>query len=160
MDLRPRQFLGENLKESLQRLIDEARANTHLDISLISPEDGSVILPTVTATALFHITQEALANVAKHAQACHARVNLWTAPGRVLLEISDDGTGFDPRRTQMTLGHGRTNMTTRAHKVGGDIEINSEPGKGTSILAWAPLNQDDDSNQPQQSQNTTDPSTA
>jgi hypothetical protein len=45
------------------------------------------------------------------------------------------------------------NMTTRAHKVGGDIEISSEPGKGTFILAWAPLNQDDKSNQPQQSKN-------
>jgi two-component system sensor histidine kinase DevS len=153
MDLRPRQFRGENLKESLQRLIDETRANTRIDISLNSPEDGSVILPTMTATALFHITQEALANIAKHAQAHQAKINLWTAPGRVLLEIADDGAGFDPQKTQMALGHGLANMATRAHKVGGDIEINSEPGKGTSILTWAPLNQNDESNQPQQSKN-------
>lgn len=153
MDLRPRQFRGENLKESLQRLIDETRANTHLEINLTSPEDGSVILPTVIATALFHICQEALANIAKHAQAHQAKINLWTAPGRVLLEISDDGVGFDLHQMRMALGHGLANMVTRAHKVGGDIELNSEPGKGTSILAWAPLNQDDDSTQPQQSQN-------
>ena len=69
MDLRPRQFRGENLKDSLQRLIDETRANTNLDISLTGPEDGALILPTVIATALFHISQEALANIAKHAQA-------------------------------------------------------------------------------------------
>lgn len=153
MDLRPRQFRGENLKESLQRLIDETRANTHLEITLNSPEGASIILPTVIATALFHITQEALANVAKHAQATWAKVSLWTAPGRVVLEISDDGTGFDQRKTQLALGHGLANMLTRAHKVGGDIEISSDPGKGTSILAWAPLNQDDDPNQPQQPQN-------
>jgi len=153
MDLRPRQFRGENLKDSLQRLVDETRANTDLEISLASTADGSLILPTVTATALFHITQEALANIAKHAQAKRANIDLWAAPGRVLLEITDDGAGFDPGKIQMALGHGLANMATRARKVGGDIEISSEPGKGTSILAWAPLEQGNGNNQPQQSQN-------
>jgi two-component system sensor histidine kinase DevS len=148
MDLRPRQFRGENLKDSLQRLVDETRANTHLEITLTGPEDGDLILPTVIATALFHICQEALANVAKHAQAHQASIHLWATPGRVLLEISDDGMGFDLPRMHMALGHGLANMVTRARKVGGDIEINSEPGKGTKILAWAPLNQDEESNQP------------
>ena len=148
MDLRPRQFRGENLRDSLQRLIDETRLNTHLEISLNGPEDGELILPTVIATALFHICQEALANIAKHAQAKHAKINLWTAPGRVQIEISDDGVGFDIPQKRMALGHGLANMVTRAHKVGGDIEITSEPGKGTAILAWAPLNQDEESNQP------------
>ena len=148
MDLRPRQFRGENLKESLQRLIDETRANTRLEIILTGPEDGDLILPTVTATALFHICQEALANIAKHAQAHQATIDLRTTPGRVILKISDDGVGFDLPKMRMALGHGLANMITRARKVGGDIEINSEPGKGTSILAWAPLNQDEESNQP------------
>lgn len=147
MDLRPRQFRGENLVESLQRLIDETCANTHLEISLTGPEDGSLVLPTLTATTLFHICQEALANIAKHAQAHHARIDLWTEPERVVLDISDDGVGFDKRQLRMALGHGLANMVTRAHKVGGDIEINAEPGKGTKIRAWAPLNQDDDSDQ-------------
>ena len=89
-----------------------------------------------------------LANVAKHAQAHQVSVDLWAAPGRVLLEITDDGLGFDLTRMHMALGHGLANMVTRARKVGGDIEINSEPGKGTTILAWAPLNQDEESNQP------------
>jgi len=148
MDLRPRQFRGENLKESLQRLIDETQANTRLNISLTGPENGVLVLPTPTAKAFFHISQEALANIAKHAQAHQVKIDLWTASGRVMLEISDDGVGFNPQKMHMALGHGLANMVTRAHKVGGDIEINSEPGKGTSILAWAPVNQDDDSTQP------------
>ena len=148
MDLRPRQFRGENLKESLQRLIDETHDNTRLEIILNGPDDGDLILPTVIATALFHICQEALANIAKHAQAHQAKIHLWSTPGRVLLEISDDGLGFNLSQMRMALGHGLANMATRARKVGGDIEINSEPGKGTSILAWAPLNQDEESNQP------------
>ncbi len=148
MDLRPRQFRGENLNDSLQHLVDETRANTHLQVILSGPQEGELILPTAIATALFHICQEALANVAKHAQAHQASIHLWTAPGRVLLEISDDGIGFDIPRMRMALGHGLANMLTRAHKVGGDIEINSDLGKGTTILAWAPLNQDEESIQP------------
>jgi signal transduction histidine kinase len=148
MDLRPRQFRGENLNDSLQRLVDETRANTHLQVILSGPQDGELILPTAIATALFHICQEALANVAKHAQAHQANIHLWTTPGRVLLEISDDGIGFDIPQMRMALGHGLANMVTRAHKVGGDIEINSDLGKGTTILAWAPLNQDEESIQP------------
>ena len=149
LDLRPRQFRGEGLMEGLQRLVDEFRANTRLEILLNGPEDGAV-LPTPQATALFHICQEALANVAKHAQAQQAKVDLWLAPERVLLEISDDGQGFDLRKMSVTLGHGLSNMHTRVHKVGGDVEITSEPGKGTSVLAWVPLpNKNDDPHQPQ-----------
>ncbi len=150
MDLRPRQFRGENLMESMQRLIDETRTNTELEISLTGPDTGSVILPTAISTALFHISQEALANAAKHAEARQVKMSLWTAPGRILMEISDDGIGFDLSNTSLELGHGLANMRTRARKMGGDIEVNSEPGKGTSVRTWIPLDQNDDSNQPQQ----------
>ena len=150
MDLRPRQFRGENLMDSLQRLTDEARLNTHMEIILTGPESGSVILPTSISTALFHISQEALANIGKHAQAQQAKISLWTAPGRVLLEVTDNGIGFDIGKTSLALGHGLANMRTRARKMGGDIEVNSEPGKGTSVLTWIPVDQNDDSNQPEQ----------
>jgi signal transduction histidine kinase len=82
--------------------------------------------------------------VAKHAQAKEASIELWTAPGRVLLEISDDGYGFDLRKMSITLGHGLSNMHTRARKVGGDVEITSETSKGTSVLAWVPIDKNDD----------------
>jgi two-component system sensor histidine kinase DevS len=152
MDLRPSQFRGENLIDSLQRLIEETRSNTRLEISLNGPENNSVHLTTPISTALFHISQEALANIAKHAHAHQAKISLWEAPGRVLLEISDDGVGFDLSKMRLALGHGLANMHTRAHKMGGDLEIVSEPGKGTSVLAWIPLNQDDKAAQPQQPQ--------
>jgi two-component system sensor histidine kinase DevS len=127
MDLRPRQFRGENLMESLQRLIDETRGNTHLEIKLNGPAGNTIILPTPISTALFHICQEALANIAKHAEAHQVIINLWTTPGRVLLKISDDGVGFDLGGMELVLGHGLANMHTRARKMGGDLEITSEP---------------------------------
>jgi len=122
-------------------------------VNLTGPDDGQVVvLPTSHATALFHICQEALANIAKHAVARQASIDLWTAPGRALLEISDNGQGFDLRKMSVTLGHGLANMHTRALKVGGDVEVTSEPGKGTTVLAWVPLVPHDKHLQSQQSQ--------
>ena len=138
LDLRPRQFHGEDLKQNLQRLVDEFHANTHTKAVLDGPENGLVDFPADNSTALFHICQESLANIAKHSGAQHAEVYLWTAKDRVLLEISDDGRGFDLRKMNVTLGHGLSNMHVRARKVGGDVEITSYPGQGTTVLAWVP----------------------
>jgi two-component system sensor histidine kinase DevS len=139
LDLRPRQLHEENLMEGLQRLANELKANTLLEASLHGPADGMPQLPDAHAIALFHIAQEALANVAKHAHANKVEIYLWATPERVLLEISDDGSGFDPQRINMTLGHGLANMQTRARNVGGDVEITSEPGGGTTLLVWVPI---------------------
>lgn len=138
LDLRPRQFHGEDLKQGLQRLVDEFQANSYTRATLVGPENGLVDFPANNATALFHICQESLANIAKHSRAQHAEVHLWTAKDRVLLEISDDGQGFDLRKMSVTLGHGLSNLHVRARKVGGDVEITSYPGEGTTVLAWVP----------------------
>jgi two-component system sensor histidine kinase DevS len=143
LDLRPRQMSGDTLMDGLKRLVDEFRLNTQAEITLTGPEDGLSGLPTSHATALFHICQEALANVAKHSKARRAAVQVWAAPERALLEISDEGLGFDLSKMSVTLGHGLSNMHTRAHKVGGDVEITSEPGEGTTVLAWVPLRKGD-----------------
>jgi two-component system, NarL family, sensor histidine kinase DevS len=138
-DLRPRQFEGEDLLGGLKRLVDEYKINTRCEARLVGVQDGLACLPAAHATALFHICQEALANIAKHARAKNATVSVWTSQERVLMEISDDGRGFDLRNMSATLGHGLSNMHTRAHKVGGDVEITSEPGQGTTVLAWVPV---------------------
>ena len=138
LDLRPRHFVGQNLREGLQRLVDEYRNNTMADAILTAPEDGMASLPASHATALFHICQEALANAAKHSRARRLDVHLWGSKDRVLLEISDNGQGFDLRKMSVTLGHGLSNMHIRARKVGGDVEVTSAPGEGTTVLAWVP----------------------
>jgi signal transduction histidine kinase len=138
LDLRPRRFGGENLMEGLKRLVDEYKANTLAEARLAGPEDGLIDLPIAHSTALFHICQEALANAAKHSQARRVDVRLWTTRDRVLLEVTDNGQGFDIRRMSVTLGHGLSNMHVRARKVGGDVEITSAPGEGTTVLAWVP----------------------
>lgn len=138
LDLRPRQFHGEDLQQGLQRLVDEFQANCTAHATLVGPDNGLVDLPEMNATALFHICQEALANVAKHAQAKRTMIHLWITGERVLLEVSDDGNGFDLLKMSVTLGHGLSNMHVRARKVGGDVEITSSAGDGTTVLAWVP----------------------
>ncbi len=142
LDLNPRQLHSEEtLKQGLIRLLAEFRANTLAEATLVASNDGLVELPRDHALALFHICQEALANVAKHAQAHKAEVHLWTTEERALLEIVDDGRGFEVRQKNATLGHGLSNMSRRARKVGGDVEISSRPMGGTTVLAWVPWEQ-------------------
>jgi two-component system, NarL family, sensor histidine kinase DevS len=138
LDLRPRQLGNENLMMGLKRLVTEYRANTLSEAALSGNPDDLNDLRQDHALALFHICQESLANVAKHAAARKVDIFIWKTDDRVLMEIRDDGNGFDLEKMTMTLGHGLSNIHTRAHNVGGDVEITSTIGEGTSILAWVP----------------------
>jgi two-component system sensor histidine kinase DevS len=88
--------------------------------------------------ALFHICQEALANIAKHAKAKQVNISLWSTEERVLMEIHDNGRGFEMEKMNAAIGHGLANMQTRARAVGGDVDISSVVGEGTTVLAWVP----------------------
>ena len=138
LDLRPRQFTDENLMDGLRRLMMEFRINTLAEVNLTGSAEDIREMPHRNAMALFHICQEALANAAKHSRAKKVNVIVWISPERVMLEIHDNGSGFDMEKMSESLGHGLSNMHTRAQHVGGDLEIASAPGEGTSILAWVP----------------------
>jgi signal transduction histidine kinase len=139
LDLRPREYKGESLVEGVQRLIAEFRQNAKVEVVLAGVKsDHLADLPQAHAMVLFHICQEALANVAKHAKARKVTIELWGTADRVLLEVQDDGRGFELNTTSKTLGHGLANMQTRVANVGGELDISSAPGEGTTILAWVP----------------------
>jgi two-component system, NarL family, sensor histidine kinase DevS len=139
LDLRPHQLHDENLMQGIKRLVIEFRANTLINAVIQAPGEELGNLSGDRATVLFHICQEALANVAKHARAMNVDVCLWATSERILLEIRDDGRGFDLDKVKFTLGHGLPNMQTRARNVGGDVDISTEAENGTSILAWVPI---------------------
>jgi signal transduction histidine kinase len=140
LDLRPRQLGNDGLISGLRRLVTEFRANTFAEVYLSGPEKELVHLPQEHALALFHICQEALANAAKHAKAKNVQITLWTTDERVLMEIHDDGRGFEMGKMNSSIGHGLANMQTRAHAVSGDVDISSVVGEGTTVLAWVPRN--------------------
>jgi signal transduction histidine kinase len=138
MDLRPRQMGANGLVSGVKSLISEFRANTFAEVNLTSPEKDVIDLPQSHSLALFHICQEALANVAKHSKAKNVQISLWSTNGRVLMEINDDGNGFDMEKISTSIGHGLANMQTRARSIGGDVDITSVINEGTTILAWIP----------------------
>ncbi|MCX7608419.1 MAG: GAF domain-containing sensor histidine kinase [Anaerolineales bacterium] len=139
LDLRPRHMGDESLVAALERLVAEFRQNTGIDVILSCPKSETLAdLPPAHAKALFHICQESLANIAKHAAATRVTVDLWQAADRLVLEVGDNGRGFDVEAANRQIGHGLANMQTRAAGVGGEIEISSAPGEGTTIFAWVP----------------------
>jgi len=85
------------------------------------------------ATAAYRITQEALTNVARHSRANYVEINLKSQKRSLQLRISDNGCGFRVNSMEKSDGLGLTGMRERALLVGGDLLVNSEPGKGTTI---------------------------
>ena len=138
LDLRPHQMGKDGLMSGLKRLATEFRANSLTEAVLIGPEKELLDLTPSQSLALFHICQEALANAAKHAKAKKVEIALWSTDDRVLMEIHDDGKGFDMENQSMSIGHGMANMQTRAQSAGGDVEVSAALGEGTTILAWVP----------------------
>ncbi len=138
LDLRPRQLGNDGLMNGLKRLTTEYRANTFAEVSLKGPQKGLEDLLQARSLALFHICQESLANAAKHAGAKRVDINVWTTADRVIMEIHDNGKGFDVDKMSMTIGHGLANVQTRARSVGGEVDITSIIGEGTTVLAWVP----------------------
>jgi two-component system, NarL family, sensor histidine kinase DevS len=138
LDLRPRQLGTEGLMSGLNRLISEFRSNTLATVQLTGTDNELKELPQPRSMALFHICQEALANIAKHAKAKQVDISLWSTEERVLMEIHDNGKGFEMETMNATIGHGLANMQTRARSVGGDVDISSVVGEGTTVLAWVP----------------------
>jgi two-component system, NarL family, sensor histidine kinase DevS len=138
LDLRPRQMGNEGLMSGLKRLITEFRANTLATVQLTANENELKDLPQAHSMVLFHISQEALANIAKHAKAKQVDISLWSTDERVLMEIHDNGKGFEMEKMNASIGHGLANMQTRVRAVGGDVDISSVVDEGTTVLAWLP----------------------
>ncbi|MEP6502739.1 MAG: cache domain-containing protein [Betaproteobacteria bacterium] len=137
--LRPAMLDTLGLPAALELLGREFAETGHTPVH-VSIEGEPVDLPEEVKTALFRVSQEGLANIAKHARARSARIELDFVDGGVELRIADDGDGFavdqvqlDPRR-----GIGLRNMRERMASIGGRFEVRASPGRGTSLDARVP----------------------
>jgi signal transduction histidine kinase len=92
-------------------------------------------------TQVFRIAQEALTNVARHAEATAVMVSFSKQDGIVELRISDNGRGMRPRAPDAPISFGLTGMKARAHSLGGELQITSSPGQGVSIEMVFPTKQ-------------------
>jgi signal transduction histidine kinase len=139
LDLRPQRFEGKNLEASLHELARAFRANTFINVDLdIDPRLSDHINPDL-GLGLFHIAQEGLANVAKHARARNVSLSLGLNGSKLVLDLKDDGRGFDPLTVKKYTGHGMRNMEERARLLNGEWRLTSSPGDGTHIQVRVPF---------------------
>lgn len=139
LDLRPERFNGTDLNAALGRLAREFQANTLANVDVSYDQKISGHLNEKTATAAFHIVQEALANAAKHAAATHLDVVVALKGKEIVVGVRDNGRGFAREDTTDRLGHGLSNMELRARAIGGRLKVDSQPGEGTVVTAYLPL---------------------
>jgi signal transduction histidine kinase len=106
-------------------------------------EEAGLRLPAEAETALWRIAQEALANAATHAHATKVLLRLETQPGYAALAVEDNGRGFDLADTvideQGTHGVGLLSIRERAELLGGTVNIDTAPGRGTRVYVVIPL---------------------
>jgi signal transduction histidine kinase len=137
--LRPPVLDDLGLAASLESLARSTHL-PHVQVDTVS----STGLPEHVETAIYRIAQEALQNVMKHACAQHLQLRLAMTAEAVSLEVSDDGTGFDPttaRQRAGLSGYGLPGMQQRAELLGGQLTAESTPGRGTVVRLRVPLPQ-------------------
>lgn len=137
LDLRPQRFSGD-LNLNLARLVREFQANAMIPVKFLVDPDTLSAIPTPISRTIFLTTQEALANVARHAKARSVTVEIWKEPELIILCVIDDGVGFSPKEQDQSVGHGLANMLARAEELNGDCIIQSAPGEGTQICLRLP----------------------
>ena len=133
-ELRPPVLDDYGLLAALRQLATEFTQRT----GIAAEVDGVELqprLPSMVETAMFRISQEALNNVAKHARAKHVAISLHAATDRIVLEIADDGIGFDASQAPPDQRHwGLGTMRERAEEAGIAFALESTPGAGTRVV--------------------------
>jgi len=144
MDLRAAHLQNVTLTEAFERLAATFTTDAGVTVTVNTDEDFPT-LPSPVSAGLYRIGQEALANIAKHAQATLVEMSLGIEESTVILMIHDDGVGFDPEivATKRTArgasgGFGLIGIRERAQLLGGTSDIWSDVGAGTQIVVRVP----------------------
>jgi two-component system, NarL family, sensor histidine kinase DevS len=134
--LRPGILADRQLDQALRRLAEEFQQRTGVvAVAEIDPDAAAELASS--AGDVVQLAREALSNVSRHAAATTCRISLRRDDAGVVLEIDDDGRGFDPGRVAGT-GHGLGNLRERSAALGGRAEISSVPGQGTTVRVTIP----------------------
>jgi signal transduction histidine kinase len=123
------------LDQALRDLVEEFRRGSDIAMRVsIDPEAASLLAPH--ASDVLQLAREAVANAVRHSGARTVAIELQQDVDGIVLEVEDDGSGFDPEAA--TRGHGLANLRSRAEAIGGRLEIVSAPGRGTSVRLSMP----------------------
>ncbi|MCH7713519.1 MAG: GAF domain-containing sensor histidine kinase [Chloroflexi bacterium] len=150
MDLRPRELQGRKLDDALESLIKYLEDRSGVVVAMDARVDLAGFSEQYVVN-LWHIFQEAFSNIEKYAKASNVSVLIELADGRLILEISDDGVGFDLEKAEMGRGFGLADIKDRAERLGGILTVEtSEPignagnagnagGAGTKLSISLPM---------------------
>jgi signal transduction histidine kinase len=141
------EFAKSGLAEIIEDIViqHESFASGTVTLDMSKPLPETVSLPV--KIALCRILQESLANVRRHAGVENATVKLWAKRGHILLEVSDQGRGFEPPplcgpdATERQEHIGLRGMRERAASVGGKLLVESQPGAGTRVHVEVPTHE-------------------
>lgn len=141
--LRQRAASPEEFLASIRAHLDRYHRLYGLNVELVVQDETLIDLTPAAVVQLTRIIQEALANVRKHARANSVRVRMERFDDQYCITVVDDGRGFDSgelaRRDRGAGGMGLQIMRERAESLGGTLEIDSEPGKGTRVIVGISL---------------------
>jgi signal transduction histidine kinase len=136
-ELRPPELERDGLCGVLRKHVDVLRQRQRGEIRLELQDEVAADLEQ--DAEIFRIAQEALQNALRHAQAGHVTVRLRSEDGALLLEVEDDGVGFDPSAPELRSRRlGLTSMEERAARLGARLELDSTPGAGTTVRLAVP----------------------
>ncbi|RYY62239.1 MAG: PAS domain S-box protein [Chitinophagaceae bacterium] len=136
-ELRPTLLDDLGIQAAMEWHLEEFAKRSGIETSF-DPPDGEVEVPDNLKIGLFRIFQESLTNVARHSGATKVDVNLKEKDNHVILTVRDNGRGFDEEKTRKkTLG--LLGMKERSSVMGGDYNISSVPGQGTTVQVMVPV---------------------
>jgi two-component system sensor histidine kinase UhpB len=140
LQLRPAVLDDLGLLAALRWLAEDCRERLHLSVDLQLAPLPAASLPPLYETTLFRVAQESLTNVARHAHASAVMIELASTATQVTLRIQDNGQGY--AAAPRSAGLGVRGMRERLELLNGSLELRTEPGQGTTVLATLPLSAD------------------
>ena len=135
--LRPSMLDDFGLVPALNWHAREMSKRTGMNVMVSAGEEADD-LPDEHKTCIYRAVQEAVNNCARHANARTVEVAVTREATRVRFQVRDDGVGFEPR---FVRGLGLLGMEERVRRLGGDLRLESHPGRGTLIIAELPLSE-------------------
>jgi signal transduction histidine kinase len=136
-ELRAGEAVGRALARAVEDLVSrERRRSPEIEMELAVQEGVPTKLPEEVCKGVLLVIREALANARRHSSARRVRVALGATEEEIRLEVSDDGVGFDPRKSTESVGIGA--MRERAALLSGNLEIFSESAEGTIVRLRVP----------------------
>ena len=138
-ELRPASLDAIGLAAAIQALAEQHQQESgiQVDCRCELPQEKAAVATPGLETAVYRMVQEGLNNIAKHSRARTAELRVLAMSDVIVIEVSDDGVGFEPSRVDE--GFGLVGMRERAALLGGTIEVNSAEGSGTRLRAQLPL---------------------